>query len=286
MKKILSFIIAAAFVVVFSFSVLAADVPRIVDNAGIIGEENSEIIRAYLDEKSDEHDFDFAVLAEESIGGGDIVAYADDYFDNNGFGRGEDGRDGILLVIVMDTREWAFSTSGFGVTVFGDYELGEIEDAMVGELSNGNYAQAVYNYAQVAEYYVRYAKENGFDFSEDGYYTYDDPSYYDDYEPEPMPATTKLGICGIFGSLSGLISVLTMKGKMNTVHKKQSAGDYVRRGSLNVYRSNDYFINKTVAKTMRYVEKSSSGGGTTHHGGGSTHISSSGHSHGGSHGHF
>lgn len=286
MKKIIALMLTLTFIAAMAVTAAAADVPRLVDNAGLVPEQYFDQILTYLDSKSEELDFDIAVLTEESIGGSDIEAYADDYFDYNGFGLGEDGRDGILLVIVMDTREWAFSTSGFGVTVFGDYELGEMEDSMVEQLSEGNYAQGIYNYAQIAAYNVEYAREYGYDFSEDGYYTHDDPSYYDDYEREPMRESTKLGICGAIGSFISMLTTFGMKGRMSNVQKKSAASDYVRRGSLNIYRSNDYFLNKSVSRSSRYTESRGSSGSSTHHGGGSTHISSSGHSHGGSHGHF
>ena len=277
MKKIFSALIAVVMLSVLSVSVFAADVERLVDNAGIVEGQYFDVLLGYLDEKSAELDFDFAVVTEVTLDGVDVVSYADDYYDYNGFDS-----DGILLLIAMDTREWAFSTSGFGITVFGDSELYDLEEAMLGELSDGNYAQAIFNYAQTAVYYVNYAKTYGYGFSEDGYYTHDS---YDGYEDAaPMPWTGRLAICAIIGAIVSLIAVLVMRGKMNTVHRKAAAADYIRQGSLNVYRSNDYFLNKTVSRTPRNTESRS--GGSSHHGGGSSHISSSGHSHGGSHGHF
>ena len=289
MKKIFSLILILALSAAMACSAFAAGVPRLTDNAGIIDPSYYGRIGEYLDEKSEELGFEFVVLTESTIGGADIESYADDfadrYFDENGFPYDDSERDGIVLVIDMDSRQWWYSTSGFGITVFGDEEYYALDDVLYGDLSDGSYGKAVYDFAQLAAYYVGYAKEYGFDFSEDGYYTHDD-GYPGGYESEPMPVKTKLGISGAIGAFVSMLSVFGMKGKMNTVHKKAAAGDYIRRGSLNIYRSNDMFINKTVARTLRYNDSRTGGGGTTHHGGGSVHISSGGHSHGGHGGHF
>ena len=278
MKKILSIVLVMIISLILTYQAVASDVERLCDNADIISDENEEIILGYLNEKSEELQFDFTVLTEETINGADVVAYADDYFDSHGFGYGED-YDGILLLIVMDTREWAFSTSGFGITVFGTHELDGLESSMLDGLSSGNYAQGIYNYAQTAAYYVDYAKTYGYSFSEDGYYTDD---YYVPTEREPMPLTQKLAISGVIGLIVSLIVILVMRGKMNTVRRNKTANSYVKHGSFRMTRSRDDFINKTVTRTLRVQNESRS----SHHGGGSSHVSSSGRSHGGSHGHF
>ena len=282
MKKIVSFILAAVMCTVLALTVTAADDKRLVDNADIISAENEKIILDYLDEKSAELDFDFTVLTEQTIYGADVQDYADEYYDGHGFSS-----DGILLLIVMDTREWAFSTSGFGITVFGDGELGELENAMVGALSQGEYANGIANYAQGAVYFVNYAKEYGYNFSEDGYYTDYDSNGNTVHHTESVPAPIgkRILISALIGVIIAAIAVLVMKSKMNTVHKKAAASDYIREGSLDITRANDVFINSSVARTPRAQAQSRSGG-SSHHGGGSIHISSGGGSHGGSHGRF
>lgn len=281
MKKIFTLLLAVVSVALFALSVSAYGVSRLNDNADIISDENEQIILNYLDEKSNEQDFTFAVLTENTIRGGDVQDYADEYYDAN-YGR---DTDGIILLIVMDTREWAFSTSGLGKSYFGDSELYALEDTMVSELSDGNYAQGIYNYAQTALYYVDFAKTYGYNFTDDGYDV--DHDYYGDYEPHrdnlPTPLSERLTVSGIIGAIVSLISTSAMRSKMNTVHKKQSASDYIRKDSLNITRANDYFLTSSIARTLRAQSNS----GSSHHGGGGgVHISSGGGSHGGSHGHF
>lgn len=279
MKKLinlLSFSLVLGMMLCLSSAVSAYGVaPRLVDNADIISEENETAILDYLDRNSEEYDFDFAVLTEETINGEYIESYADDYYDMNGFGE-----DGILLVIVMDTREWAFSTAGLGISIFGDSELGQIEDAMVSELSMGNYENGIANFAQYAVSFVDYAKTYGYGFSENGYYTDDYGYNYPSTTREPASVEKRVGISALIGVIVSLIVVSVMRSKMNTVHKKSSAADYIKKDSLMLTDQRDVFVNRTVARTRRAESQS------THHGGGSSHISSSGVSHGGSHGHF
>lgn len=282
MKKYLSLLLTAVAVMLCAtYAFAESETPRLVDNADIISDENEAVILSYLDDNSAELDFDFVVLTEDSIGGGDVQDFADMYYDNRGFGYGDE-RDGILLLIVMDTREWALSTSGMGISYFGDAELGDIESAMLDGLSDGNYAQGIYNYAQTAVYYVDYAKTYGTDFSEDGYYVYDNERY-----EESLPASIRerLTVSGVIGLIVALIAVSVMRSKMNTVHKKQTASDYIVRDSLNIIGASDRFITSNIARTPR-VQSDSGRSGGSHHGGGSVHISSGGGSHGGSHGHF
>ena len=82
------------------------------------------------------------------------------------------------------------------------------------------------------------------------------------------------------------ISFGIVKGKsrnLKSVKKQESAKAYERRGSLSLRRSTDSFVNRIVTqKTIRNEKNSSSGSS----GGSSSHISSSGRSHGGTSGKF
>ncbi len=285
MKRFITLWLAVILVSVLAVTVCAADLPRFVDNAGIISDEHAAQLLEYLDEKSAELEFDIVAVIEDSINGEDVRSYADDYFDYNGFGYGYE-HDGILLLIVMDTREWAFSTTGLGITIFSDGDLEQLEDAMVGELSSGNYAQGVYNYAQCAVRVVDYAKTYGYDFSTDGYYT-DDYGYgYGGSVTRPrMSVGTRAGIAATVGVIAAAIAVAVMAGRMSTVHKKTAARDYIRNGSLRIYRADDVFVRKSVTRHAINTDHGSNHS-SSHHGGGSFHSGSSGVSHGGRSGRF
>ena len=75
-----------------------------------------------------------------------------------------------------------------------------------------------------------------------------------------------------------------MKRKMKSVEKNYGAGNYAR-GGLQMRRSEDRFLYSNVHRTPIPREEHRTGGGGGG-GGSSMHFSSSGHSHGGSHGKF
>ena len=84
---------------------------RLVDNAGLLDEDEALELESKLDEISQEYDCDVVILTEETINGAEPMDYADDYFDYEGYGMGEDN-SGILFLITMSERKWWISTHG------------------------------------------------------------------------------------------------------------------------------------------------------------------------------
>ena len=90
-------------------------------------------------------------------------------------------------------------------------------------------------------------------------------------------------ISAVIGFFSGGISTGAMKRQMKSVEKEYGAANYAK-GGLNLRMKDDRFLYANVSKTPIPHDNGnrSSGGG----GGSSVHFSSSGRSHGGSHGKF
>ena len=87
---------------------------RMEDYADLLDAEAERNIRNLLDEKSRELEFDLVIVTTESTGGKSSQDYADDFYDYNGYGWG-DNYDGALLLINMEYREWHISTTGYGM---------------------------------------------------------------------------------------------------------------------------------------------------------------------------
>ena len=99
-----------------------SDLQRFVDEAGLLtGSEGSDLLDQ-LNEISERQQVDVVVVTVDSLEGASATEYADDFYDLNGYGFGDEG-DGILLLISMEERDWAISTSGFGITAFTDAGL-------------------------------------------------------------------------------------------------------------------------------------------------------------------
>ena len=67
-------------------------------------------------------------MTVKSLEGKTATEYADDAFDYDGYGLGED-KAGILFLVDMGDRNWATSTHGYAITAFTDAGLSYIEES-------------------------------------------------------------------------------------------------------------------------------------------------------------
>lgn len=88
---------------------------RLVDQAELLTAEEQQQIQAKLDEVSELHHCDAVVMTVNSLDGKTATEYADDAFDYDGYGLGED-KAGILFLVDMGDRNWATSTHGYAIT--------------------------------------------------------------------------------------------------------------------------------------------------------------------------
>lgn len=119
---------------------------RLKDEAGLLSEDEADSLLAQLDEISERQSCDVIVVTVASLDGKTAESYADDYFDFNGYGLGQDG-DGILLLLSMEDRDWAISTHGFAITAFTDAGQDYMTDHFLSYISDGEYAQGFQKYA-------------------------------------------------------------------------------------------------------------------------------------------
>ncbi|MBR1561934.1 MAG: TPM domain-containing protein [Ruminococcus sp.] len=242
-------------------------VPRLVDEADLISDSEEADLLKKLDSLSEEHEFDIVIVTKNSIGTKSSEAYADDYFDYNGFGYGT-GHDGILFLISMENRDWAISTCGKGIPYFTDRGQQYMQDKFMPYLKSGNYNKAFNTFTDLCEKFVIQAEN-------------DKPYDYGNLPREPF-SLVALASASVLGLLIAFIVCTHHKRQLTSVAFKKGAADYFRPGSFNLSQKEDIFLYKNVSKVRR---QSSSGGGGGR-GGSSFHHSSSGRSHGGSHGHF
>ena len=122
-KKLLSFILALLLCVSLVPAALAdSDKSIVYDQEGLFDEFDTEIINGKLAELNRIYSVDVAVVTTFSLDGKTAEEYADDFYDENDIGQGEN-KDGILLLISENERVWAISTSGSCIDVFTDDDL-------------------------------------------------------------------------------------------------------------------------------------------------------------------
>ena len=237
---------------------------RLVDEADLLDSDEYSAVKDKLDEISERQEFDVVIVTVESIGTKTPRAFADDYYDENGYGFGSD-HDGILLLISMEERDWYISTCGYGITAFTDAGIDYIGEELVYWMSDGYYKDAFNTFADLCDKFVTQARTG--------------EPYDGDFMPkEPFEPVITLIICLVIAFVISLIVTGVMKGKLKSVAHQTRAAEYVRPGSMNITCANEFFLYRTMSRVPRPKESSSSGS--------STHTSSSGRSHGGGGGKF
>ncbi len=246
--------------------------PRFVDNANLVSASDEAALLAKLDEISEARQIDVVIVTENAIGDMTSTQYADNFYDYNGYGL-QLTRDGILLLISMENRDWAISTHGLGIDIFTDAGQEYMTDRFVSYLSDGDYYGGFDCFADLCDQFIAHYQETG--------------EVYDvGHLPKaPFAWGMSILISLAVGLLAGLITALVFKSELTSVRIQPSAVGYAKPDSLHLTERNDMFLYHVVNRTAR--PKETDGGHSGGGGGGShTHHSSSGSTHGGSHGHF
>ncbi|MGN1479295.1 MAG: TPM domain-containing protein [Acutalibacteraceae bacterium] len=237
---------------------------RLVDNADLLNDGEETTLLAKLDEISERQRMDVVVVTVDSIGDKTPEAYADDFYDYNGYGIGGN-HDGILLLVSMENRDWHITTTGYGITAFTDAGIKYLSKQFLDDLGDGNYAAAFTTYADKCDEFITQANTG-------------EPYDVNNLPKEPFDFLMWILISVVVGLVAAYVITNIMKGKLKTVRFQPAASNYVKQGSLNLTNSQDIFLYTHVDRKVRPKETSS--------GGSSTHTSSSGSTHGGGGGKF
>ena len=240
--------------------------PRLVDNAELLTSSKAQTLLSKLDEISERQQFDIVVVTVNALQGKTPQAYADDFYDFNGFGFGVN-KDGVLLLVSMEDRDWWISTSGFGITAITDAGIDYMSDKFLPAMSDGDYAGAFTKFAELCDQFISQAKA-------------DKPYDVDNLPKEAVSLWWIPGAISI-GAVLAILICLIMKGKLKSVRYQPTANNYVRQGSISITDRRDIFLYSHVSRRARPKDTGPSGSG-----GSRTHTSSSGRSHGGRGGKF
>lgn len=236
----------------------------VIDHADLLSEKEEEKLSEKIDALREKYDYDIVVLTVYSLDGKTSQAYADDFYDYNGYKD-----DGILLLVSMEYRDYALSTKGKGIKTFTDKGLEYISDAFLPYLSDGDYYKAFNEFANQVDDFVRQSMEGK---------SYD----VNNMPKEKFNLPFSLGISALIGLIVSLVTCFILKGQLKSVKNKYQADDYLKDNSFHLKTRNDIYLYRHVSQTRKPEQNS-----TSHSGGGSSvHVSSSGSSHGGRSGKF
>jgi uncharacterized protein len=244
-------ILLAFALLLLAIPVCAEGLPLVVDDASLLSPDEESALSAEAQRLSDACRMDVVILTTQSLGGKTLRDYAADYFDDKGYGRGEDG-DGVMLMLSMEDRDWYLLTTGRGIDAITDQDIEAIGGDILPYFSEGEYANG----------FAQFLRDVDAQFQ------------------TPFERATGIAVYLMLAALAiaGITLAVMILG-MKTARPKPNASEYVKDGSLDITRSQDIYLYRTQTRVK--IEKSSSSGG-----GSSTFTSSSGRSHGGGGGKF
>ncbi|HPD01205.1 MAG TPA: TPM domain-containing protein [Acetivibrio sp.] len=258
------------FVLIFMFVFLVAQVgayayssENVIDNLGYLTETEVQYLQSSIDRIKENYRLDTVIVITDDTAGKSSRDFADDFFDNNGYGIGSD-YSGLLLLINMNKRDVYISTSGKAFDIFTDARIDNILDDVARFLSNGNY------YAACSEF-ISNVKSYAYSGVPSNQYRVDTDRNYFHNVLSMMKFFPIYIVALIISVIATLVVTYSSKGKTTTNHLT-----YEVNGSFDLTENQNNYIRESTVRTR--IESSSSGGGS---GRSSTHRSSSGRTHGG-----
>jgi uncharacterized protein len=263
MKKIGALTLALFFLIgiplAASASSLGAGSKRVFDYAGLMSASEITSLEALIKDARAQYGMDIAVLTSNDAKDGASQAYADDFYDYNGFGKGPDG-DGFLLFIDMHNRVTTVSTKGIMIRYITDARLSVLLDIGYAYLHNGEYGKAVTVTLMQLKFYLQQGIPSG------------QYNYTTEKTLTPGEMAVSLG-AGLLTALVFISVVRHQYGLKGSTYKYDLQGNT----TVSVTGAEDEYLRTSVVRTRRQMPSSGGGGGF----GSSTHRSGSGSIHGG-----
>lgn len=260
-------VITLLILLIFSTTLTAYAYKELVfDEAGLFTSDEKIDLENEANALSDEYKMDIVITTTDDAGGKSSREYADDYFDYNGFGQGEE-RDGILFLIDMDNREAYISTSGIGIRYLTDQRIeGVLDEVFDSGLSDGDYYGASLGFLRKTRSYLQAGIPS---------------NQYSADEKEPNRLTLFDVLIGLIG---GSATGGVFYGTTRSSYKLRNPGNpfsYKNNSIVNIAQNEDRLLDSNV--THRIIPRPPKGGGGLGGSGGrsTTHRSSSGRTHGG-----
>ena len=239
---------------------------RIVDDAGLLTEEEITKLTAQAKEISDRFGLDVVVYTAEMPSSIDRQALSDDFYYYNGYGFGDD-YDGILLTVYKWPGYKAvgrISASGKGAAKLTDVNRKRLLSRCEALISNRRYYDGISGWMDQAAHMLKTGRA-------------------------PLSKGTWIlyaAVSVLAGSIFGGISLSRANKRMATPKIAENADKYFVNGSLSVRNVSDQYLSSTSSRTYSPVQKRSSGGSSHSSGRRSSysgsHRGSSGRSHTGS----
>ena len=236
----------------------------VIDDYGLFSESEYDALEASAEKLAQDYAMGVYLLVVDTMGSMNPSSaartnFATSFYRQNNLGLGS-GKDGIMLVIAVESRDYVTIAYGQGSYSFSDEGIEAMEDAVTDKLGDNDWYGGCAAYYSSMDEQLAYYEARG--------QTWTKPNLF----------SLILKILAILGIPAGVAASVVGREKsaMQTAREQSEASNYLDRSSLVMQVSNDQFVNTTLAVTPKPKESSSGGGGGGWGGGGGGGFSSSG----------
>ena len=239
---------------------------RVFDEANLFTTEEFKALTDEADIIAKAHNLDIVVVTTRDAKGKTAQAYADDFFDSNDRGFGDD-QDGVLFLLDLDHSEVYISTSGKGINYLTDQRIKNIMTQIINSgLGDGKFFDATKSFLSETKRYLELGVPSG-------------QISQDESLKSPNSLSVTEGVASVLSSLlvsAGFYSRTKSKYKIKNSVKPPTSKD---NSLINLLVNEDKLVETTTSN--RPIPKSgkedsagevstthTSGNGKTHGGGG------------------
>ena len=257
---------------------------QVIDNANLFSTSEVSRMNEIIARVEKEHQVDLVVLSTYAVPDDysesmwRVRDYADDFYDNGGYGMGEDF-SGMLILLDMNNRVMWLSTGGVMIDYITDSREEDILDAAYTYLSSGRYGEAMIAALNRTETYMNKGRT-------EGAFRYDEVTGKRLSGVYNALTSGETLLAAIAGGAVALVIWLSVHGSYN-LHGSTYSYDRSANTSVTLTRDDETFVRQFSRRTPRNTGGHGGPGGPGGHGGGrpsggsGVHRSSGGRSHGG-----
>ena len=224
------------------------DVKHILDTSNLLSHEEWEELESRAEDISNrQHCGIYFAMVDDytEYRDGSVFEVTYQLYHNNQLGVG-DGRDGVIVLLSMEERDYAMFVYGeYAEYAFDEYGQEKLEEKFLGFFEYDDWYGGISHYLDACDEFLTKADEG-------------DPvrpSYWENI----------LLVTGLSCLVSGAVCFWLLR-SMKTVRAKDKADTYVSKGGLHLTQQLDQFSHTTVTRTK--IQKESSGGSTHSESGG------------------
>lgn len=255
MRKIKLIITTLLFVSLLSLNVWAQQ-DNLIDEMQLLSRSEQQSLKQLIQDTKTKTNLDIVIYTTDALSIQPAELAAANYYEEHNYGLNE-SKDGIILLIALNERDYAIATHGVAIEIFSDNTLAKIENSFLPDLSKGNYYAAFSTFVSDVDHYVTIDREGKI-------VTMSDRWLY-------------FGIGALVVILITIATIIILIRQLNTAKLMKTSANYIVDDSFKLSKHHDYFVTSHTSVVKKPEPKSGNGGSSTFtSSGGSTFGGSSG----------